>query len=60
MFNQEVFDKGIAVLSNETLKLTEFIVTRITGSISVLKDGLRSQECNTVFLTERKINAILA
>ena len=40
IFNQDVFEKGFAILSDETLILTEFSDTKIKGNISVLDNGL--------------------
>jgi len=38
--NDELFDRGYALLADETLNLTEFSETKITGNITALKEGL--------------------
>jgi len=40
VINKELFDRGYALLSDEVLNLTKFSETRISGNITVLKDGL--------------------
>jgi uncharacterized membrane protein YfhO/putative flippase GtrA len=38
--DDELFDRGYALLADEILDLTEFSETKITGNITALKDGL--------------------
>jgi len=38
--DNELFDRGYALLADEILSLTEFSETKISGSITALKDGL--------------------
>lgn len=38
--NRELFDRGYALLADETLKLDKFSETEISGQVNVLKDGL--------------------
>jgi len=38
--DNELFDQGYALLADETLNLTEFSETKISGNITALKDGL--------------------
>ena len=40
IFNEDLFQRGFELLAAETLQLTEFSDTRITGQITVLNDGL--------------------
>ena len=39
MLNQEVFDKGLATLSDEGLQVDEFTSTSVSGTIDVKQDG---------------------
>jgi uncharacterized membrane protein YfhO len=39
-FNSELFDQGYALLSANSLNLTKFSGTKITGSVTAAKDGL--------------------
>jgi uncharacterized membrane protein YfhO len=40
VLDQALFDQGFALLADETLELTEFTDTKITGCITVKEDGL--------------------
>ena len=40
ILDQELFDQGYALLADETLELTEFKDTKISGRITVKEDGL--------------------
>jgi len=38
--NSEIFERGYALLADETLQLTQFTDTRVSGSVTALKDGV--------------------
>jgi len=40
ILDRELFDRGFALLADETLELTSFTDTRIIGDITVIEDGL--------------------
>ena len=38
--NSDLFERGYALLADETLQLTQFTDTRVSGSVTALKDGV--------------------
>jgi uncharacterized membrane protein YfhO/putative flippase GtrA len=40
VIDNELFDRGYALLADEVLDLTEFSETKISGNVTVMKDGL--------------------